>query len=456
MNRPNKKVQWKSTGELKGQVLKEAPTPPKKGILRFILGFLSLAIVVWSFNGADFNFIELFKESPKIGATIQRMLPPDMSSLGFPKKYKLRPELVKTLAIADSNANQRIDSDAEHSQFLLESDPYETRLNQEEGAVVKLYNLMEQTQADNTRADLQAEQSTQTNVLKQNFPELTDLSFNGMEKALAQIAEEKEFIKAFKRYYEPLTFQQTNSVSWARVPAFQETYKFPNLLKAHQLFIPVGLNQAQADASRKWWNNVFPGTVLGATIQTIQMALAGTVIAVFIAFPLSFLAAANTSPHPVIYQSVRFVINLLRTIPDLALGLIFVAAVGLGPFAGTMALAVHTMTVLTKLLSESVENIDGGVVEAIRATGANYYQTLSFAVLPQMLPDLISFTLYRFETNIRAASVLGLIGAGGIGQLLNSAFKTFEYQEAATIVAILIILVMLVDAFSARLRRWVL
>ena len=185
------------------------------------------------------------------------------------------------------------------------------------------------------------------------------------------------------------------------------------------------------------------------------MALAGTVIAVFFAFPLAFLAASNTSPHPLIYQSVRFVINLLRTIPDLALGLIFVAAVGLGPFAGTLALGMHTMTVLTKLLSESVENIDGGVVEAIRATGANYYQTLSFAVLPQMLPDLISFTLYRFETNIRAASVLGLIGAGGIGQLLNSAFKTFEYQEAATIVAILIILVMLVDAFSARLRRWV-
>ena len=112
-------------------------------------------------------------------------------------------------------------------------------------------------------------------------------------------------------------------------------------------------------------------------------------------------------------------------------------------------------SVLTKLLSESIENIDQGVVEALQATGATYLQTVSFAVIPQMLPDLISFTLYRFETNIRAASVLGLIGAGGIGQILYSSFRTFKYQEAVTIVIVLIVLVMLVDALSARLRKWV-
>jgi phosphonate transport system permease protein len=172
-----------------------------------------------------------------------------------------------------------------------------------------------------------------------------------------------------------------------------------------------------------------------------------------VAFPVGFLAARNTSPHPLMYHSVRAVLNLLRTIPDLALGLLFVAAVGLGAFAGTLALAIHTATVLGKLLSESVENIDEGVVEAVRATGAGYTQILSFAVLPQILPDLISFTLYRLETNIRAASVLGLIGAGGIGYLMNTSFRTFQYQEAAAIVLVLIALVMLVDYVSSRLRN---
>ena len=185
------------------------------------------------------------------------------------------------------------------------------------------------------------------------------------------------------------------------------------------------------------------------------MALAGTLLALLVAFPVGFLAARNTTPHPAVYHAVRAVLNFLRTIPDLALGLLFVAAVGLGAFAGTLALAIHTATVLGKLLSESVENIDEGVVEAIRTTGAGYTQVLSFAVVPQILPDLISFTLYRLETNIRAASVLGLIGAGGIGYLMNTSFRTFQYQEAAAIVLVLIALVVLVDYLSSRLRSLV-
>ena len=232
-------------------------------------------------------------------------------------------------------------------------------------------------------------------------------------------------------------------------------YYFPDELSWRELLLPVPLPEALARIRQRWWNNIFPQTVFGATLETVQMALAGTFMALIVAFPLGFLAARNTSPHPVVYRSVRTVLNLLRTIPDLALGLLFVAAVGLGAFAGTMALAIHTATVLGKLLSESVENIDEGIVEAIRATGAGYTQILSFAVLPQILPDLISFTLYRLETNIRAASVLGLIGAGGIGYLMNTSFRTFQYQEAAAIVLVLIALVMLVDYLSSRLRTLV-
>lgn len=232
-------------------------------------------------------------------------------------------------------------------------------------------------------------------------------------------------------------------------------YYAPEELTWTELLLPLPLGEAATRARQRWWQNTFPQTVVGATLETVQMALAGTFLALFAAFPLGFLAARNTTPHPAVYYAVRGALNLVRTIPDLALGLLFVAAVGLGAFAGTLALAIHTATVLGKLLSESAENIDEGVVEAIRATGAGYVQILSFAVLPQILPDLISFTLYRLETNIRAASVLGLIGAGGIGYLMNTSFRTFQYQEAAAIVLVLIALVMLVDYLSSRLRALV-
>ena len=234
-----------------------------------------------------------------------------------------------------------------------------------------------------------------------------------------------------------------------------KSYYFPSEISLNELFFPSRLTDAQTRTKQRWWNNTFPQTVLGATLETVQMALAGTFLALLVAFPVGFLAARNTTPNPLVYGILRTVLNLLRTIPDLALGLLFVAAVGLGAFAGTLALAIHTATVLGKLLSEAVENIDEGVVEAIRATGAGYAQILSFAVVPQILPDLISFTLYRLETNIRAASVLGLIGAGGIGYLMNTSFRTFQYQEAAAIVIVLIVLVMLVDYASSRLRNLV-
>ncbi|HEX5022370.1 MAG TPA: phosphonate ABC transporter, permease protein PhnE [Candidatus Binatia bacterium] len=232
-------------------------------------------------------------------------------------------------------------------------------------------------------------------------------------------------------------------------------YFFPEELSLPELLLPLPLNKDEARARQRWWDNTFPQTVLGAILETVQMALAGTFLALLAAFPLGFLAARNLTPHPYVYYAARSALNLIRTIPDLALGLLFVAAVGLGAFAGTLALAVHTATVLGKLLSESAENIDEGVVEALRATGAGYSQILSFAVLPQILPDLISFTLYRLETNIRAASVLGLIGAGGIGYLMNTSFRTFQYREAAAIVLVLIALVMIVDHLSSRLRKLV-
>jgi len=224
-------------------------------------------------------------------------------------------------------------------------------------------------------------------------------------------------------------------------------YSFPPELNLKQLLSPLSLGAELNDIRERWWTNTFPQTVVGATIQTIQMALAGTFLATLFAFPFSFLAARNTSPHPVVYHGIKLTVNFMRSIPDFA--------IGLGPFTGTMALAFHTTTVLIKLLAESIENIDAGVIEAIQATGARYLQVISFAVVPQVMPDFISFVLYRFETNIRSAAVLGLIGAGGIGFIMKSDFSLFQYPQAATTVLVLIVLVMLVDYTSARLRKFV-
>ncbi len=234
-----------------------------------------------------------------------------------------------------------------------------------------------------------------------------------------------------------------------------ERYSIPEEIGLKELLLPLPLEGELSEVKDRWWRNTFPNTVLGATIQTIQMAVAGTFIATLIAFPLGFLAARNTSPSPILYHAIKLTVNFLRTIPDFAAGLILIAAIGLGPFAGTLALAFHTTTVLVKLFSEAIENIDPGVVEAVTATGARYPQVVSFAVVPQVIPDFISFVLYRFETNIRAATVLGLIGAGGIGLIMNSDFRMFQYPQAAMSVIVLIVLVMLVDYLSARLRRLV-
>ncbi len=232
-------------------------------------------------------------------------------------------------------------------------------------------------------------------------------------------------------------------------------YQFPHRLTLEQLLLPVPLHGDLAYVKTAWWQNTWPNTLLGGTLQTIQMAVAGTVLAAIIAFPISFLAARNTSPDRSVYMAVKSVNNFLRSIPDFAIGLVLISAIGLGAFTGVMALTFGTATVLIKLFAEAIEGVDPGVVEAVQATGANRLQVYSFAVVPQIVPSFISFVIYRFESNIRAATVLGLIGAGGIGELMTSYFRMFQYQEAAMTVIVLIVLVMIVDFTSARLRKLV-
>jgi len=186
--------------------------------------------------------------------------------------------------------------------------------------------------------------------------------------------------------------------------------------------------------------------------QTIQMALWGTFLAVLLAVPLSLAAARNIAPAWVVWP-IRRVMDLLRSIPDLVVGLLFIVAVGLGPLAGVLAITLNTAGVLAKLFSEAVESIDKGPVEGVRATGASSLHEIVWGVIPQVAPLWTSFALYRFESNSRSATVLGLIGAGGIGQLLFDNMNGFKYAQVSAIVIIIIVAVTLIDTLSQIMRK---
>jgi phosphonate transport system permease protein len=191
---------------------------------------------------------------------------------------------------------------------------------------------------------------------------------------------------------------------------------------------------------------------LADMIVTIQIAIWGTALAVLFGIPFSILSSANVCPQWVV-QPVRRLMDACRAINEIVFALMFVVAVGLGPFAGVMALFVHNLGVFAKLFSEAVEAIDPRPVEGIRATGARRLQEVIFGVVPQVMPLWSSLTLYRLETNVRSATTLGIVGAGGIGQTLYESIRSFQYAETAAQVIIVVVTVMAIDLLSARLRR---
>jgi phosphonate transport system permease protein len=188
-------------------------------------------------------------------------------------------------------------------------------------------------------------------------------------------------------------------------------------------------------------------------LATIQMAFLGTLLSMVLSFPFALLAARNTSPHPAVYQISRLILNVIRAIPSLVWAIIFVAAMGFGPFAGVIALGVGQVGVLGKLYSEAIEAINPRQVEAVRASGAGVLQVFSFAVLPQALPLMLSYTLLDFESNIRSATILGIVGAGGIGFELQASFSQFKFHQVLTILIEIVVLVTVIDQFSAFVRR---
>ncbi len=200
--------------------------------------------------------------------------------------------------------------------------------------------------------------------------------------------------------------------------------------------------------------SVLGSAVVGA-LQTLQIAVVGTSVAAVLALPLGFLSARNVVSRPVFYPA-RAVLNLFRSVDTMVYALFFVAAVGLGPFPGVLAMVTYTTMTLAKLYSEAIEGIDPGPVDAITATGASHVQVLRFGILPQVVPLFASYVLYRLETNIRAATILGFVGAGGIGFYIQTYLRMINYPAASAVLLVLIAMVMGVDFASSRLRARIL
>jgi len=197
----------------------------------------------------------------------------------------------------------------------------------------------------------------------------------------------------------------------------------------------------------EWRNWILP------LIDTLAMSIAGTALAVSLSLPLAIMAARNTTPHPLVYQLARGLLNALRSVPELILGILFVAAVGFGPLPGVLALGLHSVGMVGKFFAEAIEHADNGPIEAARAAGGSRLQVILHGVLPQVLPQMADTAIYRWEYNFRASTVMGMVGAGGIGFELMGSLRIMQYQEVSAILLVILAMVTLVDTFSSRLRR---
>jgi phosphonate transport system permease protein len=194
------------------------------------------------------------------------------------------------------------------------------------------------------------------------------------------------------------------------------------------------------------------GTILALLLETFQMAVVGTVLGAVLALFAAVCAASNIAPKW-LYYPARWVMNIIRSVPDLVFALMFVSAVGLGPFAGILAMTLGSIGSIGKIFAEAMEQVDRGPVVAMEAVGASKRQIIQYGILPQAAPLLTSYTLLLFEGNVRGATILGLVGAGGIGLELTTAMRMYDYGHLSAIIICIIVLVTLIDQGSALIRR---
>ncbi|GEP85535.1 phosphate ABC transporter permease [Staphylococcus piscifermentans] len=204
------------------------------------------------------------------------------------------------------------------------------------------------------------------------------------------------------------------------------------------------------------WGFVYqPGgeDLLRGLLETFAIAVVGTILAAIICIPLAFLGAKNIVRFRPVTGLSKFILSVIRVFPEIVMALIFIKAVGPGSFSGVLALGIHSVGMLGKLFAEDIENVDLSATESLKASGANKMKTLTFAVIPQILPTFLSLILYRFELNLRSASILGLIGAGGIGTPLIFALQTRSWDRVGIILIGLVIMVAIVDYISGKVRE---
>lgn len=249
----------------------------------------------------------------------------------------------------------------------------------------------------------------------------------------------------------------------------------PFLRRVHLLLLAIGAVVVLAcwqvglfDVQRLWDGAQGLGELLGELFplraqrwphwllplwETLCISIASTAVAVALSLPMAFLANRRTGPHPLIQHLARGALNLLRALPDLLLALLLVAAVGFGPLAGTMALAVHSVGMVSKFMAETMEQADPDPAEALFSTGADRLQVFVHVLLPQCLPAMLDLVFYRWEFNMRSAIVLGAVGAGGIGTELISALRLLDYGQVMALLLVIFLSVALVDQISSRCRQ---
>lgn len=224
----------------------------------------------------------------------------------------------------------------------------------------------------------------------------------------------------------------------------------PNL-ELDKLFLPRGDNGKAVPGSIAYWYSDF-WTYLRLIAETVAMALTATILGAVAAFLLCFPASRNLAPNSVVYHLSRRFMEICRGVPEILYALIFVFAIGIGPLAGVIAIAIHSAGALGKLFSEVNENASMRPVEGIRGVGGNWFEEMRYGVVPQVLPNFASYTLLRFEINVRSSSIVGFVGAGGIGQELNRVISLYSDDRVVAVLLMIVVLVTLIDVFSERLR----
>lgn len=252
------------------------------------------------------------------------------------------------------------------------------------------------------------------------------------------------------------------------------SWRAPRKLKRYAAALVLGgayaisLRLAQVDSTKLWtglpkmagWAaKAWPPATRGLDVlllraaETVAMALIGTTIATILALAVCILAARNLTPFPLLYFPARWFLNVLRGIDSFVFALLFVAAVGLGPFAGVLGVGLHTWGTMAKLYAEAIETVEPGPLESTALTGASRLKVISYALLPDIMPSVASMTLFWWEFNVRASTVLGVVGAGGIGQELKNSMDLLDFPRLLTILLIILTMVTAIDQLSAWLRR---